>query len=93
MPNSLPRASAPSRLPPARASPRGVAILCGADGALLDFSEGPFAVRYNIDAPVSVEAREGAVYYAMWGARGSILAGDADGIFRSACGKDVSILI
>lgn len=75
------------------AAPRGVAILCGADGALLDFPEGPFAVRYSVDDPVSVEAREGAVYYAMWGARGSILAGEADGIFRTVCGGDVSILI
>lgn len=33
------------------AAPRGVAILCGADGALLDFPEGPFAVRYSVDVP------------------------------------------
>ncbi len=39
------------------------------------------------------DTRGAATYYAMRVARGSILAGDADGIFRSVCGKDVSILI
>lgn len=75
------------------AAPRGVAILRGADGALLDFRDGRLAIRYGVEAPVSrFDTREAALYYAMWGARGSILAGDADGIFRTACGGDVSIL-